>query len=151
MKQGWISKSEFTDQCQRLGIKYERCLAYADYYWTKYIGDQFYVITKDERSALATSLIKKYVMGFMSEDELRSELKKLMYSDEEIELRIRRAAVEDEVKMLSDLLAEADSLLKKGEITPDDYVEYLTSLGMRRERAEARAAKIIASVRKAAK
>ena len=151
MKQGWISKSEFTDQCQRLGIKYERCLAYADYYWTKYIGDQFYVITKDERSALASSIIKKYVMGFMSEDELRDELKKLMYSDEEIQLRIRRAMVEDEVKMLSDLLAEADSLLKRGEITPEDYVEYLVSLGMRRERAEARAAKITASMRRAAK
>jgi len=151
MKQGWISKSEFTDQCQRLGIKYERCLAYADYYWTKYIGDQFYVITKDERSALATSLIKKYIMGFMSEDELRNELKKLMFTEEEIELRIRRAAVEDEVKMLSDLLSEADNLLKRGEMTPEDYVEYLTSLGMRRERAETRAAKIIASMRKAAK
>jgi len=148
IKQGWLNKSEFIDQCTRLGIKYERCVAYADYYWTKYIGDQFYVITKDERLALASILIKKYVMGFMTEDQLRQELKKLMFTDEEIELRIRRAIEEDEIKMLSDLLAEADNLLKKGEMTPEEYIEHLTSLGMRRERAEARANKILAGVKR---
>jgi uncharacterized protein (UPF0297 family) len=125
-------------------------LAYAEYYWTKYLGDEFYVITKDERSSLATSLIKKYLLGFMTEEELRSELKKLMYTDEEIELRIKRAATEDEVKMLSDLIAEADSLLKKGYMTEEEYVGYLVSLGMRRERAEARAKKIVASALKKA-
>ena len=145
LRQGWISKSEFTDNCQRLGIRYERCLAYADYYWTKYIGEQFYVITKDERSSLATSLVKKYIYGFMSEEELRAELKKLMFTDEEIDLRIKRAMVEDEIKLLSDALAEADSLLKKGEITFEEYVEYLASLGMRRDRAELRGRKILAS------
>jgi hypothetical protein len=150
MKQGWVSRSEFVDSCARLGIRYERCLAYADYYWSKYIGDQFYVITKDERSSLATSLIKKYIYGFMTEDELRAELKKLMFTDEEIELRIKRAMIEDEVKALADLLAEADSLLKQGQITPEDYVSYLEALGMRRDRAEARARKILAA-RKPAK
>ncbi len=148
LKQGRLSKSEFVDQCTRLAINYDRCLAYAEYYWTKYIGDEFLVMTKDERSALASSLVKKYVMGFMTEDELRQELKKLMYTDEEIELRIKRATVEDEVKMLTDLLAEADSLLKKGELDPDEYIDYLVSLGMRRGRAEARAQKILASIRR---
>ena len=148
IKQGRLNKSEFVDQCTRLGIKYERCQAYANYYWSKYIGDEFYVITKDERSSLATALTKKYVMGFMTEEQLRQELKKLMYTDEEIELRIRRAIEEDEAKMLSDLLAEADNLLKKGEMTPEEYIEHLTSLGMRRERAEARARKILATIRK---
>ena len=145
LRQGWISKSEFTDVCQRLGIRYERCLAYADYYWTKYIGENFYVITKDERSTLATSLIKKYVYGFMTEEELRAELKKLMFTDEEIDLRIKRAIVEDEIKLLSDALAEADSLLKRGEITLEEYVEYLVSLGMRSDRAELRGRKVLAS------
>jgi predicted RND superfamily exporter protein len=87
-------------------------------------------------------------MGFMTEDQLRQELKKLMFTDEEIELRIKRAIEEDEAKMLADLLAEADNLLKKGEMTPEEYVEHLTSLGMRRERAEARARKILATIRK---
>ena len=87
-------------------------------------------------------------MGFMTEDQLRQELKKLMFTDEEIELRIRRAIEEDEIKMLSDLLAEADNLLKKGEMTPEEYIEHLTSLGMRRERAEARANKILAGVKR---
>jgi hypothetical protein len=148
LKAGQMSKSEFTDQCTKLGIRYERCLAYADYYWTKYIGEEFYVLTKDERSALASALLRKYVMGFMDRDQLREELLKLKLTPEEVELRIRRAEVEDEVKYLADLLAEADSLLKKAEITPEEYVEYLVSLGMRRERAEARARKILAGIKR---
>jgi len=148
LKQGRLSKSEFVDQCTRLTINYDRCLAYADYYWDKYIGDEFYVITKDERSALATVYLKKYVAGFMTEDELREKLKKLAFTDEEIALRIERAMVEDEVKMLMDLLAEADAYLKKGELSPEEYVDYLVSLGMRRENAETRARKILASIKK---
>jgi hypothetical protein len=148
IRQGRLSKSEFVDSCARLGIRHERCLAYADYYWTKYIGDEFYNITKDERSALASALLKKYLLGFMTEDELRNELKKLMFTDEEIELRIKRAIVEDEVKTLSDLIAEADSLLRKGYMEEEEYIDYLVKLGMRRERAEARARKIVASALK---
>ena len=151
LKQGRLSKSEFVDNATRLGIRYERAMALADYYWTKYIGDEFYAITKDERTALATSLVKKFVMGFMSEEELKEELKKLAFTEEEIALRVRRAIVEDEVKMLSDLLAEADALLKKGEVSEEDYVAYLVSLGMREERAKARAGKILASVKKKAR
>lgn len=150
LRTGQMSKSEFTDQCTKLGIRYERCLAYADYYWTKYIGEEFYVLTRDERSALASALLRKYVMGFMDRDQLREELLKLKLTPEEVELRIRRAEVEDEVKYLADLLAEADSLLKKQEITAEEYVEYLVSLGMRRERAEARARRILATLRKKA-
>ncbi|MCC6014110.1 MAG: hypothetical protein LM564_00205 [Desulfurococcaceae archaeon] len=148
LKQGRLSKSEFTDQCQRLGIRYERCMAYADYYWSKYIGDEFLVITKDERSALASAYLKKFTMGFMTEEELREKLKKLMYTDEEIALRIERALVEDEVKYLSDVLTEADALLKKGEISPEEYVSYLVSLGMRQERAEARMRRVLAGVKR---
>jgi hypothetical protein len=148
LRTGLMSKSEFVDQCTRLGIRYERCLAYADYYWTKYIGDEFYVITKDERNALASALLRKYVLGFMTIDELRNELLKLRFTPEEVDLRIKRAEVEDEVKMLSDLVSEADTLLKNGEITPEEYVSYLVGLGMREERARARAAKILARIRK---
>jgi hypothetical protein len=151
LKQGRLSRSEFVDNATKLGIRYERAMVLADYYWTKYIGDEFYVITKDERSALASSLIKKFVLGFMSEDELKDELKKLAFTEEEISLKVRRAVVEDEVKMLSDLIAEADALLKKGEVSEEDYVAYLVSLGMREERAKARAGKILASAVKKAR
>jgi len=149
LKTGKMSKSEFTDQCATLGIKYDRCLAYANYYWSKYIGDEYYNLTKDERNALASALLKKYVLGFMSEDELRSELMRLGFTAEEVELRIRRAVVEDDINRLIDIVKEADTLLKNQEISPRDYIDYLVSLGMRRERAEARASKILASIRKA--
>lgn len=149
LKRGQMSKTEFVKAAMGLGIRHERAMALADYYWSKYIGDEFYVITKDERSSLASSLLKKYVMGFMTEDELRGELKKLGFAEEEIELRVRRAVVEDEVKMLSDLLSEADELLRKGEIGVEDYVSYLVGLGMRKERAEARASKVLARAKKA--
>ena len=148
LKAGKLSKSEFVDECAKLGIKYERCLAYANYYWSKYIGDEFYKLTQDERNALASALIKKFVNGFMTEEELKQELSRLGFTAEEIELRVRRAIAEDEMKMLSDLLSEADSLLKRGEISEAEYVSYLVSLGMREERARARARKILATVRK---
>ena len=148
LRTGKMSKSEFTDQCTTLGIKYDRCLAYANYYWSKYIGEEYYKLTQDERNALASALLKKYVLGFMTEDELRSELLKLGFTAEEVELRIRRATTEDEISRLTDLVKEADTLLKKAEITVEEYIDYLVSLGMRRERAEARAARILAGVKK---
>jgi len=148
LRTGLMTKSDFVDQCTRLGIRYERCTAYADYYWSKYIGEEFYVMTKDERNALASALLKKYVLGFMTPDELRSELLRLRFTPEEVELRIRRAEVEDEVKMLSELVAEADTLLKRGEISADMYVSWLVSLGMREDRAVLRARKILATVKK---
>jgi hypothetical protein len=87
----------------------------------------------------------------MSEEDLKNELKKLAFTEEEIMLRVRRAVVEDEVKMLSDLLAEADASLKKGEVSEEDYVSYLVSLGMREERAKARAGKVLASAKRKAR
>jgi len=151
MKTGKMSKSEFTDQCTTLGIKYDRCLAYANYYWSKYIGDEYYKLTQDERNALASVLLKRYVLGFMTEDELRSELLRLGFTAEEVELRVKRAVAEDETQMLLDLVKEADTMLKRGEVSVEEYVGYLVSLGMREERAEARASRILAGVRRAAR
>lgn len=147
IKQGRISRSEFVDLCTKLGIKYERCSLYANYYWTKYIGDEFYKITADERKALATLLTRRYVAGFMTLEELREELLRLGFAPEEVELRVRRAEIEDEMKMLEDLIKELDQALKNFEIGFDEYVEALVSLGMRRERAEARARRITGGVR----
>jgi SOS response regulatory protein OraA/RecX len=147
LKQGRMTKSEFVDLCTKLGIKYERCSLYADYYWSKYIGDEFYKITADERKTLATLLSRRYAAGFMTKDELREELSKLGFTPEEVELRVRRAEIEDEMRMLEDLIREADSALRNFEIGFDEYVEILVSLGMRRERAEARAKRITAGVK----
>ncbi len=61
---------------------------------------------------------------------------------------IEKAQEEYEEKYLSDLLAEADSLLKKGYMAPDEYVSYLVSLGMKQEKAEARARRILAMTTK---
>jgi len=150
LKRGRLSKSEFVDQATRLGVRYERAMALADYYWSKYVADEFFKMTRDESSALANALVKKYVMGFMTEEQLRDELKRLALTAEEVELRVRRALVEDEVRALEDALREADAMLKKGELSLEDYVSYLASLGMRRERAEARGRRILASARRPA-
>jgi len=79
---------------------------------------------------------------------LTNDYHPLWFTPEEVELRIRRAEVEDEVKMLSELVAEADTLLKRGEISADMYVSWLVSLGMREDRAVLRARKILATVKK---
>jgi hypothetical protein len=146
LKAGRMSKSEFTDLCTKLGIKYERCSLYANYYWSKYIGDEFYKITADERKTLAALLMRRYAAGFMTVEELREELLRLGFTQEEVELRVRRAEIEDEMMMLEDLIREADSALRNFEIGFDEYVEILTSLGMRKERAEARAKRIMGGV-----
>jgi len=144
LKTGLISKSEFVDACVRIWGSREKCLVEADYYWSKYIGDEFYKLTRDERSALASRLVRKYVMGFMEEQQLREELRRLGFTDQEIDLRVRLAQEEYEMKLLEDLIAEADAMLRRGEIAPDEYIEYLASLGMRKEKAEARARRILA-------
>ena len=147
MKQGLIDRRSFVENCAQLGFVYDKCRELADYYYTKYIGVDFYVATKDERKALANVLIKKYVDGWIDEDTLRDRLRKLRFLDAEIDLMIEKAREEYESKYLSDLLAEADALLKKQEIDVDEYIEYLASLGMARERAEARARRILASLK----
>jgi len=144
LKTGMMSKSEFVDECTRIWGSVEKCRADADYYWRKYIGDEFYKLTKDERSALANLYAKLYVEGFLDESELRERLRRLGFTEQEIDLRVERAQREYEYQMLKDLIAEADTRLKKGEITEEEYVEYLVSLGMRRERAEARARRLTA-------
>jgi hypothetical protein len=147
LKSGRMSKGEFTDLCTKLGIKYERCSLYAGYYWSKYIGDEFYKITADERKTLAALLSRRYAAGFMTVEELREELLKLGFTAEEVELRVRRAEIEDEMRMIEDLIREADSALRNFEIGFDEYVVTLVSLGMRRERAEARARRITSGVK----
>jgi len=151
LRTGKMTKSEFTDQCTTLGIKYDRCLAYANYYWSKYIGEEFYKLTQDERNALASVLLKKYVLGFLTEEELRSELLRLGFTAEEVELRVRRAVAEDETQMLLDLVREADAMLKRGEVSVEEYVSYLVSLGMREERARRRAGRVLAGARRVAR
>jgi hypothetical protein len=151
MKQGLIDRKSFVDNCASIGYVYDKCTELAEYYYTKYIGVDFYVSTKDERKALATALIKKYVDGWINEDTLREKLRKLRFLDAEIDLMIQKAQEEYESKYLSDLLAEADAMLKKQEIDISDYVDYLVSLGMSQERAEARARKILASISKKGK
>jgi len=83
----------------------------------------------------------------MTKEELREELLKLGFTPEEVELRVRRAELEDEMKMLEDIIRDYDNALKNFEIGFDEYVEALVSLGMRRERAEARARRITAGVK----
>jgi len=144
LKSGMMSKSEFVDECVRIWGSVEKCRADADYYWRKYIGDEFYKLTKDERSALANLYAKLFVEGFLDETELRERLRRLGFTEQEIDLRVERAQREYEYQLLKDLLAEADTKLRKGEITEEEYVEYLVSLGMRRERAEARARRLTA-------
>jgi Ca2+-binding EF-hand superfamily protein len=151
MKQGMIDRKSFVDNCAQTGYIYDKCVELAEYYWTKYIGTDFYVSTKDERKALANALIKKYVDGWIDEDTLREKLKKLRFLDAEIDLMIEKAKEEYESKYLADILAEADAMLKKQEIDISDYVDYLVSLGMSQERAEARARKILASITKKGK
>jgi len=92
----------------------------------------------DERTALRSVYIKKYKLGFMTDDELRQKLRALYFCEEEIAWIVQRAREELELEVLDDLLSAALNAYRKDIMTEDELFTYLTQkLGMRPERAEA--------------
>jgi len=146
MKQGLVDRSVFVDNCVNIGYSVDKCKALADLYWTKYIGVDYYVLTKDERRTLANTYLKLYVRGLFTETEIRQKLKELGYSDREIELKIERAKLEDAWEMIEDLIRFYDEQLRQGAMTEDQYVQALVELGIREDRARVRAKYVLRKI-----
>ena len=146
MKQGLVDRSVFVNNCVDLGYSVDKCKALAELYWTKYIGVDYYVLTKDERSSLAYTYLKLYVRGLFTEAEIRQKLKELGYSDREIELKIERAKLEDAWEMIDDLIKFYDEQLRQGAMTEEQYVQALVELGIREDRARVRAKYVLRKI-----
>ena len=146
MKQGLVDRSVFVNNCVELGYSADKCKALAELYWTKYIGVDYYVLTKDERSSLAYTYLKLYTRGLFTEAEIRQKLKELGYSDREIELKIERAKLEDAWEMIDDLIKFFDEQLRQGAMTEEQYVQQLVQLGIREDRARVRAKYVLRKI-----
>lgn len=146
MKQGLVDRSVFVDNCVNIGYSVDKCKALAELYWTKYIGVDYYVLTKDERSSLANTYLKLYVRGLFTETEIRQKLKELGYSDREIELKIERVKLEDAWEMIDDLIKFFDEQLRQGVMTEEQYVQQLVKLGIREDRARVRAKYVLRKI-----
>ncbi len=104
-----------------------------------------YDLWKDEASGYITTLRTMYKYGYIDYDTLVQELKAAGKTDQEISWIVKRADMEFEReinKILEDAILTA---LRKDKITPEQAVEELVGLGMRRERAQALVSKVMAA------
>ncbi|MEM4865921.1 MAG: hypothetical protein QXY09_05470 [Acidilobaceae archaeon] len=143
IKQGFISRRDAEDYCTRYIASRDYCSEYVNLLYSKYVGLDYFVATKDERTALATTLAKAYLRGLLALDELMNRLRTLKFTDEEIRLRIERVEWEERIADVDAELKELDRMLKRGEITVEDYVRQAIALGVREEYAVKRAQRLV--------
>jgi len=142
VKQGFITRRDALDYCTRYVASRDYCAEYVELLFSKYLGLDYFVATKDERSALATVLAKAYLIGLLTRDELMNRLFALKFTEEEARLRVERVEWEERIEEAKALLKELDSKLKRGEITSEEYVSAAVEAGISREYAVKRASKI---------
>ncbi|MEM4913487.1 MAG: hypothetical protein QW579_04720 [Desulfurococcaceae archaeon] len=148
IRQGFISRTDAMDYCTRYIASVDYCREYVDLLFARFMGIEYFINTRDERSALANSLVRAYLRGLFTREDLENRLRALRFTDEEIRLRIERAEIEEMVREVEDELKALDSLLKRAEITLEDYVSHAVALGIREDVARRRAARVLTSIRK---
>jgi hypothetical protein len=89
-----MSRSDFVERVTALGYDRELVSKYAAL--LEYVRDNYYVIreTRDERNSVRSTLVRRFKDGYLTEDELRSELLKLNLNEVEVELTVMRARLE---------------------------------------------------------
>jgi len=135
-KRGKITKTEFINDLTSLGLDADYIKRMADTLELKYTRIERVDLTKDERNSVRSSLIKLFKEGLVSEDELRQKLMELGYSDDEIELTIQHAELEYKYDLYMDYKRMLIEAFRKGNITRDEFKEYLIQYGLSEERAE---------------
>jgi len=143
IRQGFISRRDAVDYCSRHIASVDYCTEYVELLFSKYLGLDYFVATKDERTALATTLAKAYLRGLLTMEELVDRLRALRFTDEEIRLRLERVSWEERIAEIDAELKTLDQMLKRDEITLADYIQYAAALGVREEYARARAERIL--------
>ncbi|MEM4430667.1 MAG: hypothetical protein QXM08_05850 [Thermofilaceae archaeon] len=143
IRQGFISREDAVDYCARYIASYEYCREYVELLFSRYLGLDYFVATRDERSALATTLAKAYLRGLLTLDELMNRLRALKFTDEEIRLRVERVTWEERIAEVEAEMKSLDQMLKRGEITVEEYVERAKALGVREEYAVRRAQRLV--------
>ncbi|MEM4846466.1 MAG: hypothetical protein QW794_01745 [Thermosphaera sp.] len=143
IRQGFISREDAVDYCSRYIASYEYCREYVELLFSRYLGLDYFIATRDERTSLATTLAKAYLRGLLTIDELMNRLRALKFTDEEIRLRVERVEWEERIAEVDAELKELDRMLKRGEITVEEYVRQAVALGVREEYAVRRAQRLV--------
>ncbi|MEM3982468.1 MAG: hypothetical protein QXM71_07115 [Thermofilum sp.] len=143
IRQGFISRTDAVDYCTRYIASHDYCTEYVELLFSKYLGLDYFVATRDERTALATTLAKAYLRGLLTMEELMDRLRALRFTDEEIRLRIERVSWEERIAEVDAELKTMDQMLKRGEVTPEEYVSYAVALGVREDYARSRAERLL--------
>ena len=136
-KRGKITKGEFVDGLVSLGLDADYIKRLADILELRYTRVESVDLTKDERTAIRTTLVKMFKEGLMTEDEMRSKLTELGFSPAEIDLTVERAKLEYRYDYFYDLKKAILEAYYKGIITRDDAMNALVGIGLKPERAEA--------------
>jgi len=140
-KRGKISRADFEKSLEERGFDPDYVSAYADLLEAKLTKIDQVDYTRDERTSLRTTLVYMFKEGLITEDDLRSQLTELGFSNGEIELTVRRAREEYRLDYYRDLLAALKEAFHKGVISEGDFLSALVNYGLARERAEAIVAK----------
>lgn len=148
VRQGFVSRTDAMDYCVRYIGGPDYCRELVDLLFAKYLGLDYFTITRDERSALANALVRAYLHGLVTLEELEARLRALRFTDEEIRLRVERAELEERLRAVEEELRALDQMLKKGEIELADYIAIAEAMGVRRDVAERRARRVLAAARR---
>jgi len=136
MKRGMITKSQFIQELTALGVDEAFASRMADILEARSIKIDRKDYTKDERTALRSTLRTLFKEGLITEEELRQRLSDLGFTPEEIELTVERARLEYRYDFYRDILSMLKEAYRKNQITREDFLNSLLELGLSRERAE---------------
>ncbi|MEM4844536.1 MAG: hypothetical protein QXU08_09025, partial [Ignisphaera sp.] len=66
IRQGFISREDAVSYCTRYIASHEYCREYIELLFSKYLGLDYFIATRDERTSLATTLAKAYLRGLLT-------------------------------------------------------------------------------------
>jgi len=137
-----ITKTKFVEDLVAQGFSEDKIRRLADVLELKY-GLEFQDLTKDERSSIRSRLKMLYKEGLIDEDTLRTRLKDLGFSDDEIELTIEDADLYYKYDFAMDFKNVIIEAFRRDKIDYNTALRMLTvdmkqivGLAMREERAK---------------
>jgi len=128
LKRGEITKGKFIGDLVAQGWDRKKIEALADLLEVKYKKIDRVDETKDDRNRVRTQLVNMYKEGYITEDELREELKALGFADDEIDLTVKEATLKYTYDYYSDLVKVIKEAFRKGQLTVEEAKEELRKI-----------------------
>lgn len=94
------------------------------------LASQKRFVFRDELSRVRSELVRHFITGLLTKDKLASELKKLGYREEVVELQVKEAELRKTREKIEDLISTYSSQLTHELITDDEFIKKLMDLGI---------------------